>query len=208
MVLSVTCATFAVSDKVTPEVIFPELLSRHEFLTYVQTYVKLNSSCPEDLPAPQTYTNYFTPAMHDVSKMLPLSEGPVTFVVEVFDEDRPDDLHKLYNDTINKQMPANGLVGALACAVLDERSTQDDTVLIYYYELTYDDGTEEPNGRVYYHWRVRFSDAYDMVRTIENCNLGVVEEYVLKASKRYTNDDGVFEYARARDAVDAGDRGD
>lgn len=148
--------------------------------------------------------------MHDMSQMLRSSEKPVDFVVDVFEQSSsPEELHELYSNTVSKQMKANDLVGALACAVLDERSTEDNTVIICYEELTIDDVTsgDDDFGTAFHAWRVKFTDAYEMVRTIEDCNIGVVEEYVIKASKRFTNDNGIFEFAKAMKAIDAGDRG-
>lgn len=138
--------------------------------------------------------------------MLKPSETAVEFTVDVFDASA-DELNKLSDGAVDKQMRTDGYLGFVVFAVLDERSTKDDTVVLYYDEVILDEVTDEENDAVLHAYRVKFADAHDMVGLIENCNISVIEEYVLKAGPRFTNEDGVFEFAEAVRAVDAGDRG-
>lgn len=172
----------------------------------LQTFKRLNGTYPENGEKPPQYTNFFDPVMHDRSKMLKPSTAPVDFEIEVFDESLQE-LSELYDETIGKQIAANDFVGSVVFAVLDERGAEDDTVIICYDQITYDDETEEEVGQCLHHWRVTFADAHDLVNLIEDCGGDVIEEYTVNAGQRFTDENGVFQFAKAVKAVDAGDRG-
>lgn len=74
-------------------------------------------------------------------------------------------------------------------AVLDDRSAEDETVVIHYLKIDCND-LAEIIGRKWVHWRVTFADSYEMICLLTTSP--EIIERVFMSSDKFTGDDGIF----------------
>ena len=78
--------------------------------------------------------------------------------------------------------------------VLDECGVQEKTVLVY----TWENAIEDNEISTWRSWRVRFEAAAEAVENI--CEPMDMYEPVYLRSDRFTGEDGIFDFQRAKDA--------
>ncbi|QIW95623.1 hypothetical protein AMS68_001141 [Peltaster fructicola] len=187
----ILCQAFVISSKVTPETLY-----------------RLNDAFPKDSDWPQEFKNYFNPVPRDLSQLPVPSKDPVDFVIEIVGGGDTKALMNISRD-VYKQAVKDGYETSAAFVILDDRSVEDDTLLVYFldYDIDEDDEDAEPKAH-WRHWRVRFSDAYEMVRIFDTCEFVAIEGYILDVAEQYTGDDGIFEFGEAAKSHAGGVLGD
>lgn len=146
------------------------------------------------------HANFFNPVTSDPTKMTKLSKTPVDFVVERLDE--PIEALQARVEEVEKHFSSDGstyITGAFA--VLDERSTQDETVLVYWVWIEFDTEVytdfDKDSKKHLVHWRIPFADAHEVVGMLDEASLALIDPIFIDAPQQYTNDAGVFEFRKA-----------
>ena len=112
--------------------------------------------------------------------------------VRVFENATDEQLRQLHAE----RQEGRDWLDSSVFAVLDERSTQDRTVIIQHLNVLFDEETEEPAGETtWIKWRIHFTDAYELLAYIMTTE-EIVQRVLLKADQ-FTTEDGIFEMQEA-----------
>lgn len=165
-----------------------------DFLSPSQLVEELNEKCK----VYSFFTNSFVPAMEDVSKIVNSVQAPteVEYKVDHFTDGMTDEqIQGLFESKYQALHQKIVLSEGMTFAILDARSTQDKTVVIWT-KLGADDATEDEVNMYPERWesyRVPFALAYEMMEQLDFGNLSLVYGVFTEERKSCIGDDGIYD---------------
>lgn len=145
---------------------------------------------PNDTPSEY---NFFVPASLSAGQQFQKTGEFST--LDYFEGKTTEDLQQVFEQRSKRNKYLSGGV----FAILDERSSKDRTLIVYYLHSEFDD-MEERIGQTWVSWRVRFEESFILVSLLQT--KGEFYDNVFCLRDRFVDENGIFPVNAAMEQIE------